>query len=135
MHEAVQLDFRAIDLEEESKIEQFLSTTCDCLKACIKQFTRKHVKLTRENAALLSRSDLDMALLGQIMSSTHCTSSHRNSLMIHINKSRGMEIVLYFTTKGKNCRNTFLFLHTIVEFRLKAAHKARNHAVCLFPTF
>ena len=77
--EAVQLEFRAIDLEEESKIDHFYSTTCGCLKACIKQFTREHVRLTRANVAQLSRSDLDMVLLGQVMASTHCSQLPQNA--------------------------------------------------------
>ena len=107
--EAVQLDFRAIDLEEESKIDHFYSNTCGCLKACIKQFTHEHVKLTRANAAQLSRSDLDMALLGQVMASTHCSQLQLNVTDdpdTHI-KIRGTEIVSYFTTKEKKLQEHF----------------------------
>ena len=135
--EAVQLEFRAIDLEEESKIDHFYSTTCGCLKACIKQFTHEHVKLTRANAAQLSRSDLDMALLGQVMASTHCSQLNRMSLMTQIHISRGTEIVSYFTTtqnKLHQSNNAFQHTHNPVDeegtqklIKVIKVHNARKY--------
>ena len=118
---AEQLDFRTIDLDEESKIDHFYSTTCGCLKACIKQFTHEHVKLTRANAAQLSRSDLDMALLGQVVASTPCRQLQQNVIDDpdkHIKRNRNS--VIFYHQGTFFCRNNFLFLHTIGEFRFKA---------------
>ena len=118
--EAVQLDFRAIDLEEESKIDHFYSTTCGCLKACIKQFTHEHVKLTRANAAQLSRSDLDMALLGQVMASTHCSQLQQNVTDdpdTHIKRNRNCVI---FYHQGKKFAGTlFCFSIALGSFALR----------------
>ena len=115
------IEHRAIDLEEQDKVEHFYLNGCGCASACVRQFTLQHISLTRANTAQLSRGELDMVIMGQVMALTHCsqipqnTTKHRHQL-----KQRERNSMAFYHNSLGVCRSTFLFLHNIGEFRLKA---------------
>ena len=74
-----------------------------------------------------------MALLGQVVASTHCTQLQQNVTDDPDKQiKRNRNSVIFYHQGKKNCRKIFLFLHTIVEFRLKAL-KAHYLSQGLFP--
>ena len=75
-------------------------------KNCIQQFSREHAMPSRANAAQLTRNELDMVLLGQLMAFTPCSEQHQE-------RNRAV-----FYHEGNKI--TFLSLHNIGNFHLKA---------------
>ena len=78
-------------------------------KNCIQQFSREHAMPSRANAAQLTRNELDMVLLGQLMAFTPCSEQHQE-------RNRAV----FYHEGNKICKNTFWFLHNIGNFHLKA---------------
>ena len=51
------------DIEEEEKLTRFFSKQC-CSKHCFTQFSREELSQHREICAQLSKTELDMAIMG-----------------------------------------------------------------------
>ena len=131
--EDVQLDVREIDVKEEDRVKQFLINGCECSMKCTSNFTQQHFQLMRSNAMELNRTELDMTVMGQVMAFTHCRKATINSTKHrHQIKMREKNTTTYHHQGVKVCRKTFLFLHNIGEFRLKAI-KAQYLAEGLVP--
>ena len=112
---------RAIDLAEVSTVKEFCSRGCGCAMACTLKFSFQHLELTRANAAQLSRGELDMAIMGQVMAFTSCSQTTLNSTRHrHKPKQRQKNKMVFYHNGYQVCRNTFLFLHNIGKFRLDA---------------
>ena len=112
---------RAIDLAEVSTVKEFCSRGCGCAMACTLKFSLQHIELTRANAAQLSRGELDMAIMGQVMAFTSCSQATLNSTRHrHKPKQRQKNRMVFYHNGYQVCRNTFLFLHNIGKFRLDA---------------
>ena len=112
---------RAIDLAEVSTVKEFCSRGCGCAMACTSKFSLQHIELTRANAAQLSRGELDMAIMGQVMAFTSCSQATLNSTRHrHKPKQRQKNRMVFDHNGYQVCRNTFLFLHKIGKFCLDA---------------
>ena len=100
---AVEVEPRPVDDEEEEKLREFVQKGCGCTTVnggpCSLQFSLEHYLTMRANCAELSWGELNMALAGQLMALTRDLESHHDL---------------------KVCRNTFLFLHGVSSYRLKA---------------
>ena len=75
----------------------------------------------------------DVTVMGQVMAFTHCSKATINSTKhCHQMKRREKNTTTYHHQGVKVCRKTFLFLHNIGEFCLKAI-KAQYLAEGLVP--
>ena len=119
--EPVNIDFREIDYEDTAKVDEFCRNGCGCSMNCGMQFSVKHYLLTRSNAQQMYRKELDMALMGQVMAFTFCSQVPQNSTKHrHQLKNREKNSAMYFHNGLRICKKTFLFLHDIGDFRLRA---------------
>ena len=101
--EAVEIEFRNIDLEEQQVVEEFCLNGCGCSMNRVTQFSLKHFLLPRANANQMHRSELDMALMGQVMAFTFCSQVPQNSTS---GPSRERETWSCFTTMEFECART-----------------------------
>ncbi len=133
----VALQFHNIDQEETKKVEEFCATGCGCRlvkgRPCSFQFSEEHYATTRANAAELSWNELNMAVMGQVMALTFCDPVTLNSTVHrHASTERQKTTTVFHHQGHRVCRTTFLFLHGIGEYRLKAI-KARYLSDGLVP--
>ena len=109
-----------LEREETTKIDRFLADGDMASGFCSNTFTAEYIHSYRCQCSELTRTELDMALLGQLaafVNSSPITShstKHRHTLA-----SRQRSYMLYFHGGKRVCRKTFLFLHTISEKRLR----------------
>ena len=75
------------DKMEEQLLSQFMSSGCGCSKAdgkqCYQQFSAEYIKSVRASCAELTRCELDMVILGQLIAcldtgTTVSTASRHN---------------------------------------------------------
>ena len=120
----VLVDLRGEDSDEEKKVDVFLRRGCGCSLApggCCQQFHRTQYDQMRSWCAALSRAELDMLLMGQIVGLTNTseltvhTTSHR-----HKEQERVHSQMTYYHQGLKVCRSTFLFLHGVGTKMFKA---------------
>lgn len=90
----------------EDLLEDFLSQCCRCASKCYRQFDRVYYGTRWDEANALTRDELDMVVLGQIIACMNVVSpSHKHAP--HQRKHLK-------TTFGKKiCRDTYLALHGI----------------------
>ena len=119
--EEVDMEFRDIDLEEQHVVEEFCRNGCGCSMNCVTQFSLKHLLLARANANQMHRSELDMAIMGQVMAFTFCSQVPQNSTRHrHQPKQRERHSAIFYHNGLRVCKTTFLFLHDIGDFCLRA---------------
>ena len=117
----VPTEFREIDFREVEKVEEFCRGGCGCSTNCASAFTKKHYLATRANAQQLERKELDMVVMGQVMAFTFCSQVPQNiSKHRHQVKQRERNASAFYHNGLRVCKRTFLFLHDIGDFRLKA---------------
>ena len=117
----VPTEFREIDFQEVEKVEEFCRGGCGCSTNCASAFTKKHYLATRANAQQLERKELDMVVMGQVMAFTFCSQVPQNiSKHRHQVKQRERNASAFYHNGLRVCKRTFLFLHDIGDFRLKA---------------
>ena len=117
----VRTEFRDIDFRDVEKVEEFCRRGCGCSLNCAAAFTQKHYLATRANAQQLERKELDMAVMGQVMAFTFCSQVPHNTLKYrHQVKQRERNASAFYHNGLRVCKRTFLFLHDIGDFRLKA---------------
>lgn len=106
------------DKKEAETVRNFMDNGCGCQllggQSCSLQFTPDHVSTVRTSCCDLSRTELDMVVLGQMMASMNLSetvvaeSRHRETTR---QKPRST-----FMHEGKRiCAHMFQFLHTIGE--------------------
>ena len=89
-------------------------------KPCSQQFSVDHFLEFRGQCKELTRTELDMALLGELnafMFSSEQTA--RATTQRHPSDGRQRAYALFWHSGLRVCRKTFLFLHTVSEKRLK----------------
>ena len=86
---------------------------------CSTKFSVKHY-LARANSQQLDRKELDMAVMGQVMAFTFCNQLQNTTQYRHRPKQRERNTSMFYHNGVRVCKNTFLFLHDIGNFRLKA---------------
>lgn len=115
------VEFRDIDLADVEKVDEFCKTGCGCSMNCATNFSMKHFLLTRGNAQQMHRKELDMAIMGQVMAFTFCSEVPQNSTKHrHQLKKRERNTSFFFHNGIQVCKQTFLFLHDIGDYRLRA---------------
>ena len=110
------------DDEERELVSAFVVTGCGCSKAsgkpCSTQFSQDYLASVRATCFELSHSELDMAILGQLMGGMN-NSSDVSVLARHKESDR----VKSYTTllhQGKAvCAKTFQIIHTVGKKRLR----------------
>ena len=106
------------DLVEGDFVSNFMSVGCGCVKRCWRQFSLEYVTSVRSGCTELTRGELDMAILGQVMASTN-TRAMVSTVARHREAERQRSHTS-FSHQGKAvCTRMFLFLHTIGMKRLK----------------
>ena len=68
----VGIEERQVDIDERASVTALLEATCGCKKGnssrpCSAQFTSDHVLSVRASCSELTRSELDMVVMGQLM--------------------------------------------------------------------
>ena len=106
------------DVHKKSIISIFLSAGCGCAKQCSSQFTAEHVTSVRASCAELPNNELDMAILGQLMTSVN--SSSTVSTAAHHKQDKCKKSYTTFCHQVKPvCISMFRFLHGVGNKGLK----------------
>ena len=106
------------DVLERDVASAFVSAGCGCARKCSKQFTTEHVTSVRASCTELSNSELDMAILRQLMASVN-TSSIVSIAARHKEDER-KKAYTSFSHQGKLvCTRMFWFLHCVGIKQLK----------------
>ena len=111
------------ELEQSSEIstcEKFAHETCGCKlangKPCSTLFDSEYYIQLRSQASLLTREQLDMVLLGLVMS----TVKDSDVVAGRHKAAKRQRTTINFMHKGYHlCRTTFTFLYSISKHRLK----------------
>ena len=115
------LECRPEDEEEGEKIKEFVRKGCGCKSKCSSAIPTTQIAASRSSCLELSRTELDMAIMGQVAASVHCNDSTSGS---HKKLTARQRQRAQFSFHGHTiCRTTFLFLHTISASRLKAIYQ------------
>ncbi len=108
-----------LSVKEEEDVTSFMGDTCGCTlgngSPCSKQFTVTHVTKMRMTSMELTRSELDMALLGQISA---CTN-HSDGVVVESRHTAAGRKKIYsnYIHQGKPvCPRFFRFLHAVGTF-------------------
>ena len=76
----VGIEERQVDIDERAMVMAMLKSTCGCKKGlssqpCSTQFSADHLMSFRSSCSELSRSELDMVVMGQLMAGMDDTST------------------------------------------------------------
>lgn len=111
----VGLELRPSDIAEKRLVDNFLSSGCQCTKAhggCSSHFSAKYVTETRASFAEMSRQDLDMVLLGQLLAFTSISAYTYTSH--HLPAGERSKCYTHFFHQGQPiCSKMFHFLHGV----------------------
>ena len=124
----MEIEHRQLDIDESATVTVMMTATCGCHKGaasrpCSSQFLVDHFTAVRASCSELTRSELDMAIMGQLMAgmnndqTTNTSSSHKAT-----NRQRA-SLSLYHQGKPI-CEKVFCFLHGIGETRYKNLKKS-----------
>ncbi len=123
----ITLDDSPTDVMDYHSISEFFDNGCGCSKwngkNCVKQFSVSHIQEIRMQCQELSRSELDLVILGQFLAlmNNHDTVSVES----HHRATPRVRPYLAYHHQGKPiCLQTFLFLHCIGSKRLKNLYKS-----------
>ena len=122
---AVLAEFRMLDTAEERDTQSFMEEGCSCVHGpgggpCCHQFSAQQYLDFRAQCAELSHAEMDMVLMGQVMALTDSSGLTRHSLS-HRKKENRQRGYMFFYHQGlRVCWKTFLFLHGISDWRLRA---------------
>ena len=109
---------------EVSKCSKFLEDTCGCKwadgKPCSSLFTEEYYITFRAQASFLTREQLDLVLLGSVMSTV---SDGEVSAGRHKPAKRLRTAVTYMHKGHHICRSTFNFLYGVGKHRVPAIKK------------
>ena len=110
------------DIEEGETTSSFMASECGCSKVngkpCSKQFSLEYVASVRATCAELSHSELDMAVMGQLMAGMN-TSPTVSVVAWHKEDERD-KVYTALSHQGKPvCLRMFQFLHGIGKKRLR----------------
>ena len=114
----IQVQLRPYDTTEDVMVAQFASAGCGCSKKCSSQFSLEYIRDMRAQCYDLTHTELDMALLGQLVASTN-TSGTVVVESGHLGKERQRVYTTFYHAGKVVCGKTFRFLHTIGSKRLK----------------
>ena len=117
-----------MDIDERATVTTLMESTCGCKKGirskpCSSQFSTDHVMSVRASCSELTRSELDMVVMGQMTAGMNDDTT-TNSVSRHRAKVR-QRVAITFHHQGKQiCERMFRFLHTLGETRYKNLKKS-----------
>ena len=122
------IEERQVDIDERGTVTALMEATCGCKKGlgsqpCSSQFSGDHLMSVRASCSELTHSELDMAVMGQLMAAMNDDTT-TNTMSRHRAKDR-QRVTCSFRHEGKQiCEKMFRFLHTIGETRYKNLKKS-----------
>ena len=116
-NEVFEIERQLSDLSEQNVVEEFLAVGCCCRKglnntSCSSLFSTEDMSTFRSSCAELSKQELDMIVIGQIVAFTNSDPNHSSIL-------RNGDFCHYMHQGKPICANTFMFLHGIHRTRVK----------------
>ena len=103
--------------DSDSELEQFLEKGCGCKRAsgrpCYTLFSREHYQEIRWQCAELTRVELDMVLMGQIMATLSNDPETSSAKFRHTPTQRKLSSMAFFHGGHQVCGRTFRKLHGI----------------------
>ena len=73
------LELHPCDIDEDRVVEEFMRRGCSCTKwdgkPCSQQFTTEYVKSLRLSFKELTRNELDLVLMGQLMATANTSDT------------------------------------------------------------
>ena len=125
----IAIELQPTELDEEHVVTTMLSTGCGCHKGpasqpCSSVFSASHVLSVRASCAELTRNELDLADMGQLMAVMNSDSTTSTSRAHHRSRDRVNTFCLYFHCGHPICERMFFFLHDIRRTRLKNLKKS-----------
>ena len=129
----VEVDFRQLDIDEDSVVEDFMRESCGCKKwdgkPCSGQFHPLYVKVTRLNFSELTTEQLDLVIMGQLIANSS-TSDTVVTESRHKATERRKAYTRHFHQGRPICPAMFRFIHRIGTKRLKnIAKSVADHGV------
>ena len=120
----VSVTMRSIDTDEEELVKMFADHGCTCAfgphkSPCCKQFSEDHYLAVRGALSEMTKDELDLMVMGQIMA--HCSPSP-SAPSPSTSPAEKIEVhtpMKFFHAGLRVCQQTFLFLHTIGIKRFK----------------
>ena len=111
------------DIKEDELVAQFLLGGCGCQKGgggkqCCTQFSNEYLLSVRQSCAELTRSELDLVILGQLLAFTN-QSPGVVTASRHAAQKRERPGTTYYHQGQQVCVKTFHKLHAIGEKRMK----------------
>ena len=110
-----------LQLEDEEIVDRFLESSCHCQLylggPCSKQFTSSYVLSARTSCLELSRNELDMVLLGQLMACTNQSEGVVDVAAKHKAAERKRTYTTYLHQGKPICSSMFRFLHAVGELK------------------
>ena len=117
----INVELSSHDIQEKDSVVTFMEAGCHCKlwngKDCSLQFSPSEVEEVRLSCLALSKSELDMVVMGQIMANSN--SSAITEASKHLPLARKKKYTKYFHQGKAVCPAMFRFLHSIGETRLK----------------
>ena len=77
---------RPTDIEEETACQTFFNQGCGCQARCSEQFPELHYRAIRNDMAELSKQEMDLVIMGQLLATTRAGDS--TSALRHPSKER-----------------------------------------------
>ena len=104
----------------DDKLDEFLSRGCQCTCKCFRQFTRDYYFQKRDEANSLSREELDLVVISQIMAFMRLDDvvgpSHKHSPH---QRQRMMVKMFYHMGDGRSARKHSLSYMELVKYKKK----------------
>ena len=121
----VGIEERQVDVDERTIVTTF---TCGCKKGlesqpCSSMFSADHLVSVRGSCFELTRSELDMVVMGQMMAGMNNDTS-TNSASRHLSRKRQKTASIFHHHGKQICEKMFRFLHTIGETRYRNLKKS-----------
>ena len=112
----VEIEKSQSDIAEEEKLTKFLEEQC-CNRNCHTQLSREEISEHRDKCAQLTKTELDMAIMGKLSVLLHrdAQAGGTNKTTHHRKQTR----TLFSHHNKPICRDTFNFIHGISASRFK----------------
>ena len=99
------------DRVEEEVCRKFFQDGCGCSDNCHLKFEEDYLRTTRNDMAELSRAELDLVVMGQVMASTHCSDTTRGETWRKMPRERAHNYSS-FSHRGEKVNIDDNLLHT-----------------------
>ena len=115
-------------MDERASVTTLMMSTCGCKKGansqpCSSQFPFEHVLEVRASCSELTRSELDMVVMGQLMAGMNSDPTTKPGSR-HTVKDQWRASSSFYHQGKPVCERMFRFIHTIGETRFKNLKKS-----------